>query len=174
VGAEAPVRRLGPLSNVARRGKLRFFLPRLDQSARILDIGCADGWFKRAAADLGYPFVTGVDLHPPADLVGDIRDYLALGLQPHSFDAIVAFEVVEHGDFSAAMRDLLKSDGQLMLTTPVPRMDPLCRALEALRLLQARGSRHDHLIDVRRLPGFVVVDRRIKAGVSQWAVLRPA
>jgi len=167
------VRRLGPLSGVARRAKLEYFLPKLPRNARILDIGCADNWFKREAAERGWANVFGLDLHPPADIVGDMRDWRSLGIAPHSFDAVVAFEVVEHGDFSEPMHDLLKPDGLLFLTTPVPRMDPVCRVLEALRLLQQRSSPHSHLIDLRCFPRFDLVERRIKAGVSQWGILRP-
>jgi cyclopropane fatty-acyl-phospholipid synthase-like methyltransferase len=172
--AASPGRRLGPLSGVARRAKLDFFLPMLPHDARILDLGCADNWFKRSAAERGWTNVVGLDLEPPADIVGDVRDWRSLGLEPHSFDAIVAFEVVEHGDFSEQLYDLLKLDGLLFLTTPVPRMDPVCRLLEALRLLQQRSSPHSHLIDLRQFPRFEIQERRIKAGVSQWGVLRPA
>lgn len=171
---DAPARRLGPLSGVARRGKVKHFLPMLPKSARILDIGCADNWFSRAAAAEGWHGVVGVDLCPGADIVGDIFKWRDLGLEPHSFDAIVAFEVVEHGDFSQPFHDLLKPDGLLMLTTPVPRLDPLLRVMESLRLLQQRTSPHTHLVDLRQFPRFAVVERRIKAAMSQWAVLRPA
>ena len=166
-------RRLGPLSWVARNGKLDFFLPMLPKSARILDLGCADNWFKGAAADRGWNNVVGIDLAPPADIVGDVNCWKELGLAAHSFDAVVAFEVVEHGDFSKPIHDLLKPDGLLMVTTPVPRWDPVCRGLEVLHLLQKRTSPHSHLIDLRDFPRFKVVDRRVKAVISQWAVLRP-
>jgi len=171
-GRPAP-HRLGPLSWYARRGKVDFFLGRMPKDGIILDVGCADNWFKRAAADRGWSNVVGLDLEPSADIVGDLRSWRGLGLRPHSIDAIVAFEVVEHGDFSEPLHDLLKPDGQLIITTPVPRMDPVCRLLEAFRLLQRRTSPHTHLVDVRRFPRFSVVERHVRAGVSQWAILRP-
>jgi len=163
----------GPLSGLARRGKLKYFLPQIGRQARILDVGCSDNWFKHEASDRGWSNVVGIDLQPPADVVGDVFEWRALGLEPHSFDALVAFEVIEHGDFSGVMWDLLKPDGLLFATTPIPRMDPACRVLEHLRLLQRRTSPHTHLTDLRALACFDVVDRRIRAGVSQWAVLRP-
>ena len=166
-------RKLGPLSNVARRGKLKFFLPLVPKDARILDVGCADNWFRQEAEDRGWTNITGVDLTPPADIVGDIFKWRELGMEAHSFDAIVAFEVIEHGDFAPVFHDLLKPGGLLLMTTPVPRLDPVCQLLEHLRLLQQRSSPHTHLTDLRRLPSFDVVERRIKAGVSQWGVLRP-
>lgn len=171
--AEIPKRQLGPLSWVARRGKVRFFMRWLAADARILDMGCGDGWFQEGCAALGRENVTGIDLYPPADIVGDVHDWAALGLEPHSFDAIVAFEVVEHDDFWEVFHELLKPDGVLIVTTPVPVVDPLLRVLEALRMLQRRSSPHDHLTDVRGVPHFTVAERRIKAFVSQWAVLRP-
>jgi len=164
---------LGPLSSVARRGKLRYFLPKVDQTARILDVGCADNWFSRSAAERGWTNVVGLDLEPPADVVGDVFNWRELGLEPHSFDAIVAFEVLEHADFSPTFWELLAPDGLLMATTPLPAMDGVCQVMEHLHLLQRRTSTHSHLIDLRHLPKFDVVERKIRAGVSQWAVLRP-
>jgi cyclopropane fatty-acyl-phospholipid synthase-like methyltransferase len=164
---------LGPLSWLARRGKLDYFVPKIGPEARVLDIGCADNWFKKAASKRGLANVTGLDLHPPADIVGNVLEWRSLGLEAHSFDVIVAFEVFEHGDFAEAAWDLLKPDGLLMLTTPIPRMDLFCRVMESLHLLQRRTSPHSHLFDLRRLTSFEVVERRTKAGVSQWGVLRP-
>jgi 2-polyprenyl-3-methyl-5-hydroxy-6-metoxy-1,4-benzoquinol methylase len=170
----APVAsQLGPLSQVARRGKLKYFLPQVSKEASILDLGCADNWFKRAAAERGWRNVVGFDVVPPADIVGDVRQWRELDVAPHSFDVVVAFEVLEHGDFAHAAWGLLKPDGLLFATTPIPRMDPICRFLEKLHLLQRRTSPHSHLIDLRQLEYFEVVQRHIKAGVSQWAVLRP-
>jgi SAM-dependent methyltransferase len=169
---EAP-RRLGPLSEYARRKKVDYFLQRLPKDARILDVGCGDNWFKGAASERGFRDVVGLDLHAPADIVGDLTDWRTLGLEPHSFDAIIAFEILEHGDFAQPLHDLLKPDGQLIVTTPLPQMDVMCRLLETLRLLQQRGSPHTHLTDIRRLPLFDCEERRIRAGISQWGILRP-
>jgi 2-polyprenyl-3-methyl-5-hydroxy-6-metoxy-1,4-benzoquinol methylase len=161
------------LSDVSRRKKLEFFLSGIEPSARILDVGCADGWVARWAREHGFTNILGIDLVPPADVVGDIRDWRRLGLEGKSFDAVIAFEVVEHGDYAEAIRDLLKPDGRLMATTPVPRLDWVCRIAEAAGLFQKRTSPHTHLVDLRRYPGFRCEKRVVRAGVSQWAVLRP-
>jgi 2-polyprenyl-3-methyl-5-hydroxy-6-metoxy-1,4-benzoquinol methylase len=162
----------GPLSWLARRGKVRYFLPYVAPDARILDVGCASNWFKAAAADRGWINVTGVDLAPPADIVGDVCNWRELGMTEGSWDALTAFEVLEHGDFAPVFHELLREGGLLFATTPVPSMDPVCHALERVGLLQRRTSPHTHLTNLRELPGFEVVDYKIKAGVSQWAVLR--
>jgi 2-polyprenyl-3-methyl-5-hydroxy-6-metoxy-1,4-benzoquinol methylase len=162
-----------PVSEIARRKKLEFFFSRIDPAARILDLGCADGWVGRWAHEHGYADVTGVDVVPPADVVGDIREWRALGLAAHSFDVVIAFEVVEHGDYADAIRDLLKPDGRLMATTPVPRFDWVCRIAENVGLFQKRTSPHSHLIDLRQFPGFDCAERVVRGGIAQWAVLRP-
>jgi 2-polyprenyl-3-methyl-5-hydroxy-6-metoxy-1,4-benzoquinol methylase len=152
---------------------LDYFLPKIDPAARILDIGCADNWFKQAARDRGRLNVIGLDLRPPADIVGNVFEWRSLGLEAHSFDVIVAFEVFEHGDFAETAWDLLHPNGLLMVTTPIPRMDPVCKVLERMHLLQRRTSVHSHLCDLRHLSSFDVVERQTKAAVSQWGVLRP-
>ena len=160
------------LSRLARDRKLRYFFDQVPPGATILELGCADGWVGRWAARRGHR-VLGVDVRPPADIVGDIRAWRSLGLPEHGFDVIIAFEVLEHGEFSEVLHDLLEPDGRLMVTTPVPRLDWACRIGEAAGVLQRRTSPHSHLLDVRRMPRFVVVERRIVGLVSQWAVLRP-
>src|SRR4051794_11274015 len=166
--------RLGPLSWHARRAKVEFFAAALPRQGTILDIGCADNWFKTALRARGFDNVVGLDLKPPADIVGDVHQWAQLGLEPHSIDAIVAFEVLEHDDFSQTFHDLLKPDGRLIATTPLPRMDPICKVFEAFHMLQRRTSPHTHLTDLRDLPKFVVVERRVRACISQWGILRPA
>ena len=161
------------LSAYARRRKLEFFFRDVPKDATILDVGCADGWVGRWLRARGWHDVTGADLEAPADVVGDINDWRALGLPASSFDVIVAFEVVEHGDLSAALRALLKPGGRLLVTTPVPQLDWACKLMERSGMLQRRTSEHSHLVDLRRYPGFRVVDRRVKGFVSQWGVLTP-
>jgi 2-polyprenyl-3-methyl-5-hydroxy-6-metoxy-1,4-benzoquinol methylase len=166
--------RVGWLSRYARTKKLPFFFERIPRDASILDVGCASGWVKAWAGPRGWDGVVGIDVSPPADIVGDVRDWKELGLEPHSFDVIVAFEVVEHCDMAAALLDLLKPDGLLMVTTPVPRFDWACKALETVRILQPRVGPHSNLVDLRDYAGFSVVDRRIQAVIAQWGILRPS
>jgi len=161
------------LSRYARDKKLAFFFSGIPKDAAILDVGCADGWVTGWARERGWTRVTGIDLRPPADIVGDVTRWRELGMTAHSFDVIAAFEVVEHGDLAAALRDLLKPDGLLFATTPVPRLDWACKALEAVGVLQRRTGAHTHLVDLRSYPGFRPVDRRVKGLISQWAILAP-
>lgn len=160
------------LSSHARREKLRFFFRDIPRDARILEVGCGDGWLGRKLRDSGWRHYTGLDLHPPADIVADIRAWRALGLEPASFDVVVAFELVEHVDCFQELFDLLKPGGLLLLTSPHPKWDWACRVLERLGLSQRRTSPHAHLIDFHEIPLFEVIRIRRVALLAQWGVFR--
>jgi hypothetical protein len=55
----------------------------------------------------------------------------------------------------------------------VPRWDWVCKLAEHVGLFQKRTSPHTHLVDLRRYPGFTCDERVVRAGVAQWAILRP-
>jgi len=160
------------LSNYAQSQKIKYFLDPLPKDARILEIGCGSRWVGDYLKANGWNNYVGADLVPPADIVGDIRDWRAAGLSPASFDAIVAFEVIEHVDFTQEALALLKPGGLLLLTSPVPHMDWVMKALEAVGLNQRRTSPHDHLVYFEDLPSFEPVSLQRKAGLSQWGILR--
>ncbi|MFC4057824.1 class I SAM-dependent methyltransferase [Planomonospora corallina] len=166
-----------PLSQYARRRKLQYFFSHIDRSARILEIGCADGWVGRYAIANGWTDFVGIDIVPPPTppghefVLGDINQWKSLGLEAESFDAVIAFEVVEHGDFFDAVHALLRPGGKLLVTTPVPHMDWLCKLMERAGLNQRRTSPHSHLTYLRDFPkSFRPVETSVKAGISQWGV----
>src|SRR5688572_22150815 len=105
------------LSTYARRRKLDYFLSFVPKTDRILEIGCADGWVGSYATKRGWSRFVGLDIlephvPPPHDFIrGDVRRWDSLGLRAGSFDAIIAFEVVEHGDFFDAISALLRPGG---------------------------------------------------------------
>lgn len=160
------------LSDIAQRKKIDYFLSPLPKDAAILEIGCGAKWVGDHLRGAGYTGYVGNDLFPPADIVGDIKQWAKLGLKAESFDAIVAFEVVEHVDLFQEAYDLLKPGGTLLLTSPVPEMDWAMQILEAVGLNQKRTSPHDHLIDFRTIPLFEAVEIRRVAGLSQWGIFR--
>ncbi len=160
------------LSDIARNKKLRFFLPCLAKDARILEVGAGSGWLGEYLRQNGWEHYTSVDAESPAGIRGDINQWRALGLEAESFDALIAFEVVEHGDFYDSFFELLRPGGLLLLTTPVPGADWFLRSLERIGLNQKRTSPHSHLHDIREIDKFEpVVVKRI-AGLAQWGVFR--
>ena len=162
------------LSDIAAAKKCHFFLDRLPKDAAILEIGCGSKWVSAYLKRNGWNNYVGLDLVPPADIVGDIKKWRELGLEPNSFDAIVAFEVVEHVDCFEECFALLKPGGLLLITSPVPQRDWVLVLLERMGLNQKRTSPHDHLIDFRTIPYFKMLEYRQVAGLSQWGVLTKA
>ena len=160
------------LSDIARRKKIRYFLDPIPRDARILEIGCGSKWVGDYLRANGWQHYTGMDLFPPADVVGDIKKWRELGLQPGSFDVIIAFEVIEHVDCFQECYDLLKPGGLLMLTSPVPHMDWAMKTLEMLGLNQKRTSAHSNLTYFSKIPQFEPVELKTKAGLAQWGILR--
>lgn len=159
-----------PVQGWAQRKRLDFFRDQLSDPGKVLEVGAGSGWVRAALAGLGTTDYTGIDLHPPADVVGDVNKWRELGLEPESFDTIIAFEVVEHVDCFDACHQLLKPGGRMLITTPVPKMDWLLKITEALGLNQQRTSPHDHLVDLRTVPAFREKSVSIVMGLGQWAV----
>ena len=159
------------LSRLTAKKKIDYFTQRIPKSATILEIGSGSGWVGRRFHEHGWHNYVGIDLFPPADIVGDIRNWRQLGLTAASFDVILAFEVVEHVDCFEACHDLLKPGGMLMATTPVPHMDWAMKLLELVGLNQKRTSPHDHLIYLREAPFFEKRVLKTVAFLAQWGIL---
>ncbi len=155
-----------------RNARVRSLMAGIAKDVRLLEVGSGDGWFVRSLRENGWQNAVGLDIVPPADIVGDIRNWRGLGLKPESFDVIAAFEVVEHVDCFREMYDLLRPGGMLLLTTPVPHWDWLCKILEAVGINQKRTSPHDHLVYFRDIPLFEPVDGRIRFLIGQWGTFR--
>jgi len=151
---------------------MSFFRAQFGADLRVLEIGCGSGWVRPALAEIGLTDYRGIDLFPPADIVGDINQWQELGLAPCSFDLIVAFEVVEHVDCFQACYDLLANHGRLLITTPVPERDWILKITEGLGLNQKRTSPHDHLVHLDRVPLFEKKDVKIVMGLGQWATFQ--
>lgn len=157
------------LSDYSRRRKISYFLRTIPKTARILEIGCGSSWVGEYLKQNGCDQYVGLDLVPPADIVGSIKNWQKLELKAGSFDYIVAFEVVEHVDCFQECYDLLKPGGRLLITTPAPKMDSVLRFLEFLGLNQKRTSSHDYLVDLSRVVLFEKKQIKIIAFLAQWA-----
>jgi len=158
------------LSQYARKRKIEYFLKRIPKQAKILEIGCGTGWVSNYLKKNGRNYYLGMDVVPPADIVGDIRNWKELGLKEQSFDVIVAFEVVEHVDCFKECFELLKPGGMLMLTSPVPHMDWLMKLLEVIGLNQKRTSPHNRLVYFRDVQYFQYKNVKIVGFLSQWGI----
>jgi SAM-dependent methyltransferase len=160
------------LSAYAQKRKIEHFLAPLPKDASILEIGCGSKWVGDYLRANDWTNYLGADLVPPADIIGDIRDWAKLGLKPRSFDVIIAFEVLEHVDLTQEAFELLKPGGLFLLTSPVPHMDWAMKILEVVGLNQMRTSPHCNLTYFDKIDRFECVSLIHKAGLSQWGVLR--
>ena len=160
------------LSRYARRKKLEFLLAKIRPEQSILEIGPGDGWLGSRLRENGIIGYRCVDLKAPADYVGDILDWRALGIPGASFDFIIALEVVEHVPCLEAIRALLKPGGQVFLTSPAPRWDWLCALLEKIGLSQKRTSPHAHLIDFEEISSLEPILVKRVGVMSQWGLFR--
>ncbi|MBR0674011.1 class I SAM-dependent methyltransferase [Neoroseomonas soli] len=158
------------LSELSRKNKIALLDQHLKPASSVLEIGTGSGWCAAHLRSAGHRVAT-IDLVEPADIVGDIPDWRKLGLRPDSFDAVIAFEVVEHVDCTAAIGQLCRPDGLIFLSSPHPRWDWVMQILEAAGLNQRRTSPHDHLVDFRTLP-FDPIRLRRPAWIHQPAVFR--
>jgi 2-polyprenyl-3-methyl-5-hydroxy-6-metoxy-1,4-benzoquinol methylase len=159
------------LSAFAKKKKKEFFLEKIHKNKCILEIGSGSGWVGDYLKENGWTNYTGIDIVSPADIVGDIRNWKVIGLKEESFDIIIAFEVVEHVDCFKECWALLKHNGMLMVTTPVPHMDWLLVIMEFLGLNQKRNSRHNNLIYLKNVSCFKNKKIKIMAFLSQWGIL---
>jgi 2-polyprenyl-3-methyl-5-hydroxy-6-metoxy-1,4-benzoquinol methylase len=106
--------------------RLRTLEARLPQRGRILDVGCAAGYFLDEARQRGWQ-ICGMELSQEmahsAEQRLHVPIYTALAAVPdRDFDAITLWEVIEHLpdpiDTLRQLRDRLRPGGRLMLSTP--------------------------------------------------------
>ncbi len=142
------------------QARLDFLLAHVPARARVLDVGCGEGWFTAALAEAGREAV-GIDVaEEPLRRARaraprlDLRRVPAAGewssLPDVSFDAVWAGEVIEHvadtAGWLSEVRRVLRSGGALVLSTPAHQ--PLTRLALGLsgRAFAAHfDPRSDHL-----------------------------
>jgi len=160
------------LSTYSQKKKIQHFVDKIPEKARILEVGSADYWLGKYIKSNSWENYVGMDIKPPADIVGNILDWKELGIKENYFDVIIAFELVEHVNCFKELFDILSAGGILMLTSPVPHMDWLCRFLEIIGLNQKRTSPHDHLIYFRNIPFFEPIEIKTVGFMAQWGIFR--
>jgi 2-polyprenyl-3-methyl-5-hydroxy-6-metoxy-1,4-benzoquinol methylase len=141
------------------QARLDFLLGRVPAGARVLDVGCGEGWFTAALAGAGREAV-GIDVtQEPLRRAHERESGLDLRcvpvegewpLQDVSFDAVWAGEVIEHvadtAGWLSEVRRVLRSGGALVLSTPAH--EPLTRlalGLSGRAFASHFDPRSDHL-----------------------------
>lgn len=149
------------------RKKLELLLPYLKKNQKILDLGCGSMWLTKTLRAKGYNCI-GFALKPPADIIGDIKKH---PFKKHSFDVVIALEMLEHVDCRAEIDYILKPKGLLIASSPVPHFDWLCLILEKLKIFQDRGTPHSNLFYLDTIP-YKILKKKILFGINQFYVFR--
>lgn len=114
--------------NTARR-RLKFIAKRHPEPGRLLDVGCALGFFMEAASEAGW-HATGIDISHYASTAASERtgqpvhcgELEHAGFADKSFDVVTLWDVVEHmADPLTQLQEchrILTDDGLLVLSTP--------------------------------------------------------
>jgi len=160
------------LSDYARRKKIDYFLEPISKDANILEIGSGSGWVGDYLRSNGWLNYHGMDILPPADIVGNITDWKNLDIEENFYDVIIAFEVVEHVNIYPACEALLNCGGRLLVTTPLPHTDWIMQLLERAKLNQTRTSEHCNLHYLETVNGLFLEAKKTIAGLSQWGIFR--
>jgi 2-polyprenyl-3-methyl-5-hydroxy-6-metoxy-1,4-benzoquinol methylase len=141
------------------RPRLDFLLEHVAAGARVLDVGCGEGWFTAALAGAGREAV-GIDIaREPLrralarDPSLDLRCVPAAGgwpLRDVSFDAVWAGEVIEHvadtAGWLSEVRRVLRSGGALVLSTPAHELlTRMALGLSGRAFASHFDPRSDHL-----------------------------
>ena len=105
-------------------------IKKLSKGKRLLDVGCATGFFMEAATEEGFD-VRGVEFSTVAISMArpDIRERIVRGdvnallaKEPEKFDVVTAFDIIEHvqdpANFLKEIREILQPGGVLAISTP--------------------------------------------------------
>jgi len=114
-------------------GPVGAMLASLPKRARVLDVGCGNGWWAGWLAEQGH-YVVGIDpsrngiaiaqqLHPNCRfMIAAAQENLLELLDEPPFDAVISLEIVEHvyspRTWAAACFEALKPGGRLVCSTP--------------------------------------------------------
>jgi 2-polyprenyl-3-methyl-5-hydroxy-6-metoxy-1,4-benzoquinol methylase len=114
---------------------LDLFLPKIKSNARILDIGCGDGWGMSEMICRGYCNVAGIDIGEKTievaksyGLEAKTEDMHKISFPDDSFDAIFCRHTLEHAHTPLIVlrhcQRILKNKGKIFLIVPVEKNVP--------------------------------------------------
>jgi 2-polyprenyl-3-methyl-5-hydroxy-6-metoxy-1,4-benzoquinol methylase len=137
--------------SIAQKFKIKLIKPFITKKNRIIDLGCGNMWLTNYFKKRGYK-IKGFSLEPPADILGDVKKYK---FKRNFYDVVIALEMVEHVDCFKEIKSMLKPNGLLIITTPVPHLDWFCLIMEKLGVFQSRGNTpHINLLYIDKVPLF--------------------
>ena len=149
---------------------------------RILDVGCASGWFEYLCAGRLDSAIAGIDVDP--SIVAEaqpnaphaeyaVGSVFSLPFADESFDGAVMFEVIEHVPARCEVaaltevRRVLKPGGWLVLSTPYAH--PASMLLDPAWYFGHRHYSRDRIESILADAGFRTVDSIVRGGLWELA-----
>lgn len=145
---------MGFFSEYADKKRIEKTIPHISKNMKILDLGCGNGWLTKHLNENGYDCI-GVDTNVKNEHPFYQSTAEKIVFPDESFDCIIMIEVIEHISPSCykEINRVLKPDGKIILSTPVPEFDRLIgRLLEKLKLTDSLITPHINLVHLDELP----------------------
>jgi SAM-dependent methyltransferase len=177
------------LDRLLQRWRIRKAAPYVDESARVLDVGCADGALFRLFGERVREGV-GIDADLPSRITLTNAELLP-GVFPEAlpsrapFDVITMMAVLEHvprerqSVVAQGCYENLKPGGFLVITTPSPLVDHLLDFLKFVRLIDGMSLEEHYGFEPEQTPGIftshgfqMVLARKFQLGLNNLFVFR--
>lgn len=161
-----------PAGSALQRRRVAFFFDDyFHHDARLLEIGAGDGWLGPYLIHAGFLGYRRLAATPPADHLGELPDWRALGLAPASFEIVLAFDGLPDRRAYADCFALLVPGGRLFVTAPRPERRGLARLLTRLGARRANAGDAEPL-EPATLGGFRVRKRQRAGFADEWVSLQ--
>lgn len=179
-----------PVDRWLQRWRCARALAWIPWGARVLDVGCGDGFLLRRVVARGG---SGCGLDPRLEVPERVLDeglitlkrgwFPAASAEWGLFDVVTGLAVLEHvpehelAGFVIGCRNSLRVGGKVVLTVPSPAVDSILACLRAFRLVHGMALEEHHGFEVGRTVGLftgqglrVVVARRFQLGFNRLFV----
>ncbi len=174
----------GILSSWLREQRIKIVIPFI--KGTVLDYGCGVGALAKLYSPENY---CGVDIDEESIKIArqafpaHTFETHVPGLGGKKFDTIVLLAVIEHiklpKEFLIYMKEMLNHNGQIILTTPHPRVERIHHIGSRVGLFSAHANdEHEKLIDYKRMHGIasdagfdILTYKRFLLGANQLFVL---
>lgn len=144
---------MGFIAKYCDRKRIEKMLPYLSKDMKILDLGCGDGWLTDYLNSARYDCV-GVDIHQKDKHPFYKGSAEKIPFPDHHFDCLIMIEVIEHISPSCytEINRVLKDKGRIILSTILPKSDPLLHLMSKFRMVDPYVTPHINLVHIENLP----------------------